>query len=136
MENKIIVAVKGVILNNGKVLIIKRSNYDGVAAGGWECVGGKIEFGEGLEEALMREAKEEVGLNITVDKLLYATTFKISPVKQCIVLTYLCRSEKTEVILSKEHTNYLWATKEELREKLMRNIIEDFDRNNVFLEIE
>lgn len=118
MENKIIVAVKGVILNNGKVLIIKRSNYDGVAAGGWECVGGKIEFGEGLEEALMREAKEEVGLNITVDKLLYATTFKISPVKQCIVLTYLCRSEKTEVILSKEHTNYLWATKEELREKI------------------
>lgn len=136
MENKIIVAVKGVILNNRKVLIIKRSNYDGVAAGGWECVGGKIEFGEGLEEALMREAKEEVGLNIKVDKLLYATTFKMSPVKQCIVLTYLCRSEKTEVVLSKEHTNYLWATKEELREKLMRNIIEDFDRNNVFLEIE
>ncbi|MFU0824984.1 NUDIX hydrolase [Clostridium sp.] len=136
MENKIIVAVKGVILNNGKVLTIKRSNYDGVGAGSWECVGGKIEFGEGLEEALIREAKEEVGLNITVEKLLYATTFKMSSVKQCVVITYLCRSEETEVVLSEEHTDYLWATKEELREKLMKNIVEDFDRNNVFLQIE
>ncbi|QGU94866.1 NUDIX domain-containing protein [Clostridium bovifaecis] len=136
MENKIIVAVKGVILHDGKALIIKRSDYDGIGVGSWECVGGKIEFGENLEEALIREAREEVGLNITVEKLLYATTFKMDSSRQCVVLTYLCKSEEIEVELSKEHTAYLWATKEQLREFLMKSIIEDFDKNDVFLQIQ
>lgn len=135
MENKIIVAVKGVILHDGKVLTIKRSDYDGIGVGNWECVGGKIEFGENLEEALIREAREEAGLNITVKKLLYATTFKMDSSRQCVVLTYLCKSKETKVVLSKEHTDYLWASKEQLRECLMKSIVEDFDKNDVFSQI-
>jgi 8-oxo-dGTP diphosphatase len=42
--NKIVVTVKGVILNGGKVLIVKRANDDEIGGGTWECVGGKIEF--------------------------------------------------------------------------------------------
>ncbi|CAM3935348.1 MULTISPECIES: NUDIX domain-containing protein [Paenibacillus] len=75
MENKIIVVVKGVIAKNGKALIVKRSSTEEVDAGSWETVGGKIEFGEVLEEALIREVKEEIGIEVNVEKLLFATTF-------------------------------------------------------------
>ncbi|KNY25475.1 NUDIX hydrolase [Pseudobacteroides cellulosolvens] len=132
MENKIVVAVKGVIVNDGRVLIVKRASNDEIGAGTWECVGGKIEFGEELETALIREIKEEVGLNVTVEKLLYATTFKTSPTRQVVILTYLCRSEVTDVRLSVEHLEYLWATKDQLKQLLHQGILEDFEKNNVF----
>ncbi|TDT45655.1 NUDIX hydrolase [Fonticella tunisiensis] len=131
-ENKIVVAVKGIIIRKGKVLIVKRANDDEIEPGTWECVGGKIEFGEALETALIREVKEEVGLNITVDKILYATTFKTNPTRQVVILTYLCESNDGEVVLSPEHMDYQWVTKEQLKQFLPPNIIMDFEKNNVF----
>lgn len=133
MENKIVVAVKGlIIVNGGRVLIVKRADNDEVGAGTWECVGGKIEFGEELEAALIREIKEEVGLNVTVEKLLFATTFKTDPTRQVVILTYLCRSEVADVRLSMEHLEFLWANKDQLKQLLNQGILEDFEKNNVF----
>ncbi|WP_010243974.1 NUDIX hydrolase [Acetivibrio cellulolyticus] len=132
MENKIVVAVKGIIVNHGRVLIVKRANNDKVAPGTWECVGGKIEFGEELETALIREIKEEVGLDVTVEKLLYAATFKSDPTRQVVILTYLCKSEVTDVTLSIEHLEYLWATKDQCNQLLHPDILVDFEKNNVF----
>lgn len=131
--NQIVVAVKGMIIHEGKVLIIQRANDDDIGGGTWECVGGKIDFGEELETALMREIKEEVGLDVTVDRILYATTFKTDPTRQVVILTYLCRSQNREVVLSKEHSDYLWSTKDQLRSLLTPEIISDFEINHVFL---
>ncbi|WP_354093871.1 NUDIX hydrolase [Clostridium gasigenes] len=130
--NKIVVAVKGVIFNHGKVLIIKRNENNDVGGGTWECVGGKIEFGEDLEAALVRETNEEVGLDITVENILYATTFLTDSTRQVVILTYLCRSNKCDVVLSEEHTEYKWATKDQLKNLLFIDIINDFEKNNVF----
>jgi 8-oxo-dGTP diphosphatase len=130
--NKFVVAVKGLILHQGKVLIVQRANDDEIGGGTWELVGGKIEFGEDLETALVREIKEEVGLDVTVDKILYATTFKTDPTRQVVILTYLCRSNSRDVVLSKEHIDYRWSTKEQLRLLLTPEIISDFEKNNVF----
>jgi 8-oxo-dGTP diphosphatase len=130
--NKLVVAVKGLILHQGKALIVQRANDDEIGGGTWELVGGKIEFGENLETALVREIKEEVGLDVTVDKILYATTFKTDPTRQVVILTYLCRSNSREVVLSKEHIDYRWSTKEQLRLLLTPEIISDFEKNNVF----
>jgi 8-oxo-dGTP diphosphatase len=41
LENNIVVVVKGVIENKGRVLILKRSAVDEVDAGSWEAVGVK-----------------------------------------------------------------------------------------------
>ena len=131
-ENRIVVAVKGIIVREEKVLIIKRAKDDEVGAETWECVGGKIEFGEALEDALIREVKEEVGLNITVDRLLYATTFKTDPTRQVVILTYLCKNYDGEVILSAEHVDYQWVTKEALKQLLHPDIIRDFEKNYIF----
>ncbi|NNU94556.1 NUDIX domain-containing protein [Geobacillus sp. NFOSA3] len=130
--NKMVVAVKGLILYEGKVLIVQRAKDDEIGGGTWELVGGKVEFGEDLETALVREIKEEVGLDVTVEKILYATTFKTDPTRQVVILTYLCRSNNRDVVLSKEHIDYRWSTKEQLRLLLTPEIISDFEKNNVF----
>ena len=130
--NKTVVVVKGVIVNEGKVLIVKRADDDEIGGGTWECVGGKIDFGENLETALVREITEEVGLTVTIHNILFATTFKTAPTRQVVILTYLCRSKDKNIVLSREHTDYQWSTKEQLKSLLVPEIVIDFEKNNVF----
>jgi 8-oxo-dGTP diphosphatase len=57
--------VAAVVCREGKILITRR--LDTVHLPGlWEFPGGKVETGETLKAALMREIREEVGLNIIV----------------------------------------------------------------------
>ncbi|MEX3624875.1 NUDIX hydrolase [Viridibacillus arvi] len=130
--NEIKVAVKGIILFEGKLLIVQRDHDDEIGGGTWECVGGEVEFGEALEAALVREIKEEVGINATVLNILYATTFKAFATRQVVILAYLCRAVDEKIILSKEHIAYHWSTKEEARLLLAPEIISDFEKNHVF----
>jgi len=101
MEQKIINASKGLILRKGKALILQRSHYDDTFAGTWEFPGGKLEFGERLEDCLRREIREETRLEVEIERLLYANTFLTHPWRQVVVVTYLCRAEEGEVLLPK-----------------------------------
>ncbi|MCQ4925131.1 NUDIX domain-containing protein [Tissierella carlieri] len=132
MENTIVVIVKGIILYNDRVLIVKRNDNDEVGAGNWEFVGGNIEFGEELEQALGREVKEEVNLEITIDKILYSTTFKTNSTSQAIILVYKCYAKDDKVKLSEEHVNYKWVSEKELRDLVFIDILKDMDKYNVF----
>lgn len=59
-----IVGVAGVIMQDGKLLIIKRGVDP--AKGKWSIPGGAVEPGEMIREALIREVKEECGLNVEI----------------------------------------------------------------------
>lgn len=64
---KIIEAAGGLVKNEeDKILFIKR-------LGKWDLPKGKIEKGESLENAALREIKEETGLNVNLDKFLDTT---------------------------------------------------------------
>ncbi|MDR7071703.1 NUDIX hydrolase [Fictibacillus barbaricus] len=126
------VVVKGIIFHNGKMLIFKRSDDDEFGASTWEFVGGKVEFEEELEAALIRETKEESGLDITVDKLLYATSFQTTPSRKVILLKYICKSESDNVMISHEHSDYRWVTSAELRQYLPSHIMADLKKNHFF----
>lgn len=132
MEQKIINASKGLILRKGKALILQRSHYDDTFAGTWEFPGGKLEFGERLEDCLRREIREETRLEVEIERLLYANTFLTHPWRQVVVVTYLCRAEEGEVLLSKEHTGYRWATGRELRERLPQKVLQELQQKGVF----
>lgn len=132
MENIIAVAVKGIIISDKKILIIQRSSDDDFGANDWEFAGGKLEFNEDLVSALKREAKEEVGLDINVEKLAYARTFKTNPNRQVVILTYLCSCHNNKVILSNEHQNYKWVNKSQIENLLEKPILQDLIDNNIF----
>jgi len=55
-------AVGAVVMREGKVLLVKRSNAP--QKGKWSLPGGSVELGETLKEAAEREVKEETGLTI------------------------------------------------------------------------
>jgi A/G-specific adenine glycosylase len=62
-------AVVAVIERDGKLLVQKRPSA-GLLAGLWEFPGGKREPGESLEEALAREVREELGVEVRKARLL------------------------------------------------------------------
>jgi 8-oxo-dGTP diphosphatase len=122
------VVVKGVIVFKEKFLIVKRSHEDEIAPGTWEFPGGKIEFEEEIEPALIREVMEETGLEITVDRILYATSFFTKPTRKVFLLTYLCGILSNEVQISEEHSDYMWVKEEEVNQFLPSHILADFDK--------
>ena len=126
------VAVKGVLIKDQKMLIVQRSHDDETGAGTWESVGGILEFGESFEDALKREFMEEVGLDVSLNKLLFSATFFPHPTRQIVLLSFLCDSLDNAVVLSSEHEQYLWATKDTLLTLLPKVIWDDYEKCGVF----
>jgi A/G-specific adenine glycosylase len=61
--------VAGIIRKKGRILIARRKP-EGLLGGLWEFPGGKKESGETLEEALVREIREETDVRVSIDSLL------------------------------------------------------------------
>jgi A/G-specific adenine glycosylase len=59
----------GVVFKNDRVLITRRK-AEGLLGGLWEFPGGKIRVGESAQAACIREIKEEVNLNVDIDRHL------------------------------------------------------------------
>jgi mutator protein MutT len=59
-----------IINEEGKILLTHRGPSARNQVGKWEAPGGKVEFGETAEQTIVREAKEELGIDIKVDDLL------------------------------------------------------------------
>lgn len=87
------VGVGAVIFNSDdRVFLAKRGKEARNESGKWEFPGGAVEFGETLEQALVREVMEEYGFAIEVQALLDVVNHLIPGEKQHWVSpTYLCR---------------------------------------------
>ncbi len=64
------VAAYGLLLRDEKILLCRLSQQVGMNPGHWTLPGGGLDFGEDPEEGVVREYKEETGLNVKVNRLI------------------------------------------------------------------
>ena len=89
---KPVVGVGAIILDEGKILLEKRKNAPG--KGKWSVPGGLVELGERIEQAVIREVKEETGLDVyeprLVDVVNYVSLSEKGAVKyHFVIIDYL-----------------------------------------------
>lgn len=70
-EKKFVVRTRAIILNEGKLLLVKHPEDTSYAA----LPGGHLEWGEDIKESLEREIVEELGIKPVLGKLLYVHSF-------------------------------------------------------------
>ncbi len=104
--------VAAIIKNcEGKILITQR-NLKKSQGGLWEFPGGKIEKGETREEAIIREIKEELTIEINVESYLGEKVFEY-PEKSINLIALNCRVKSGNIYLT-EHEEARWVEKAEL----------------------
>ncbi|MDA1317326.1 MAG: NUDIX hydrolase [bacterium] len=83
----------------------------------WQLPGGGVEFGEKPEEAVVREAREELGIEIAIKHLIPLIDTRVRNKWQGIFISYVCemKNESDRIVLNEEATEWRWFTIEELK---------------------
>jgi 8-oxo-dGTP diphosphatase len=113
IKKKTIEVVAAIIYKEGKILCVQRgeNKYDYISKK-YEFPGGKIELGEGKEQALIREIFEE--LKIKIDLLdEFLTINHTYPDFDLIMHSFTCTIYNQTITLT-EHVDHKWLYKEEL----------------------
>ncbi len=115
------------VTQEGSVVLIKRSNQSSSNRGLFELPGGKVDFGECILEALLREIREEVGVEVvrlinSIQRVHKQRYFLASDGKRVFqqffyIITLLTNDRKTleNLELSKEHSVGLVVPCEKVR---------------------
>lgn len=91
----------------------------------WGNLGGRVEWGEKLIDACVREVKEESGINLDPKQLKLldikeTTENPIAPTVHFLQFIYATRIDKTEeIILNEESEEYGWFNLKELPERIL-----------------
>lgn len=95
-------------------LLLRRSEQKDYAAGAWECVTGRVDQGEGFEDALRREVGEELGVRVQVEHILGTTHFHRgtpTPENELVGVIYLCSlADPTSIRIGPEHSECRWVS--------------------------
>ena len=114
MKLTLVVAVALIDADN-RVLIAQRPEGKNLA-GLWEFPGGKVDPGERPEQALIRELKEELGIDVT-EPCLAPLTFASHAYDDFHLLMplYICR-RWSGTVMSREGQNLAWVRANKLRD--------------------
>lgn len=107
---KTIEVVAAIIRDRKRIFATQRGYGD--FKDGWEFPGGKVEAGETLEEALVREIREELKTEIQVDRFLCTVDYDY-PKFHLTMHCYMCSVLSGELTLT-EHEAARWLSRDEL----------------------
>jgi 8-oxo-dGTP diphosphatase len=83
--------VAALISRDSKLLVCQRKRNDSHGLQ-WEFPGGKVEAGESLAEALVRELREELGVAATIGGEVYRTRHRYNELQDDLVLIFFWAS--------------------------------------------
>jgi mutator protein MutT len=103
------VSIKGVIIRNAQVILLKNDRAE------WELPGGKLEPGEAPEGCVVREIAEELRLDVEVRRILDSWVYEITPEVRVLIVTYGCQERTYRApVLSHEHKQLGWFSVREV----------------------
>lgn len=110
-------AVSAAIFRKGKILLVRRARFP--AKGYYSLPGGRVEFGETLHAALIREIGEETGLKVEI--LGLAGWREVVPGERgggghFLIMSFAARWTCGEVVLNDELDDYKWLAPDDLGE--------------------
>lgn len=109
----------------GNILIVKTHH------GGWVFPGGQVEVGENLMDGVIREVKEESGIDVEVSHLIGVYTnsaiYKwydgVTDVPTKVMFDFACKPIGGELCTSEETSDCKWVAKEEVLEYITQPAI-------------
>lgn len=110
-------AVGAIVVDKGALLLVKRDREP--ARGQWSLPGGRVEVGETLREALVREVREETGVDVDVDGLVGVAERIVRDDEGAIeyhyvILDYLCNARSTALTAGDDASEAKWVPVGEL----------------------
>lgn len=128
MKRLVIIAVKCILAENGKILFIKEPAGNSWRPGSWSLPGGKIDPDENYIDAIKREVFEETGLKVRIRGILKIVEI-IRHIKKDVRLVhhYVAVVEKKSGKLKKpDHymAEYAWLSKNEIIRMPINNLSE------------
>jgi 8-oxo-dGTP pyrophosphatase MutT (NUDIX family) len=101
-------AAGGVVVRDGRVLLVHRPRYDD-----WTLPKGKLDRGESFEDAALREVEEETGLRCTLGRELPGTMYMVGD-RRKIVRYWLMEPESEQPFVPNDETDELrWLSRDE-----------------------
>ena len=105
----------------GQYLLCRMPENHGVYPGQWGLVGGGLENGETIEEAIRREVQEEIGLELReITQLFFSDDRRVKKLRdggteeQYLVYLYFAGVAEGEITLCDEWSEYAWVNEEEI----------------------
>lgn len=92
MDSKLLIVSAAALVNADGLVLVQRRPDGGAHAGLWEFPGGKLDRDESPEEALVRELREELGIDVeTADIAPVGFVSQAWGARQLLLLLFACR---------------------------------------------
>jgi len=114
-RDKIVPCILAAVVHEGKILLIHRTKEPYL--GHWAMTGGKIEFGEHIEETAIREVLEETGLKCKVESIKGIATEIVhneSEAEQHFIMFIVQLKPETTKLVESDEGKLQWYKFEEL----------------------